>query len=121
MKPLLTLLSLTTALGAASMAFAVSAPTQCPGSCQLSLDQGATDAELLRVDSDDNDDDWTWFGSRKKHDDDDDDEEDDDCEDDDDDEGCMTNGRNSAAPAAPSTPPKNGLFGNGQPPQVKSN
>ncbi|MFN3846633.1 MAG: hypothetical protein ACK4RZ_12570 [Paracoccaceae bacterium] len=119
MKPLLTLLSLTTALGAATTAFAVNAPAHCPGSCQLSLSHDATDTPLLRVDSDD-DDDWKWFGFRKKHHDDDDDD-DDDCEDDDDEKDCMTKGRGTAAPAAPSTPPKNGLFGNGQPPQVKSN
>ncbi|MFN7224704.1 MAG: hypothetical protein ACK4MS_11850 [Paracoccaceae bacterium] len=121
MKPLLTILSLTTALGAATVALAVTAPAQCPGSCQLSLSPDATDTPLLRVDSDD-DDDWKWFGLRQKHgDDDDEDEDEDDCEDDDDDEGCMTTGGGNAAPAAPSTPPKNGLFGNGQPPQVKSN
>jgi len=52
------------------------------------------------------------------HDDDDDeDDDDDDCGDDDDD--CR--GARNPAPAGTVTPPQNGLFGNGAPPQVQMN
>ena len=49
---------------------------------------------------------------------------DDDCGDDDEQGGsadCGTTGANNAAPAGTTAPPKNGLFGNGKAPQVKTN
>ena len=49
----------------------------------------------------------------------DDDDDDDICDDDDDDE-CRSDARN-AAPNGSVAPPRNGLFGNGAPPQVRVN
>ena len=63
------------------------------------------------------DDDEHEYQNGARHDDDDDD--DDDCGDDDDDD-CDANARNPA-PAGTVTPPQNGLFGNGSPPQVQVN
>jgi len=75
-----------------------------------------TQALPLILASDDDDDNHGSIQSpRRGHDDDDDD----DCEDDDDDE-CR-GGAPNPAPAGAVAPPRNGLFGNGAPPQVQVN
>jgi hypothetical protein len=56
--------------------------------------------------------------SRRGRDQDDDDDDDDDCDDDDGNDNCGGGARNPA-PAGTVTPPQNGLFGNGAPPQVQ--
>ena len=67
---------------------------------------------LVLASDDDDDDDRRWReGSRRGHDDDDDDCDDDDCR----------GGARDPAPAGAAAPPRNGLFGNGAPPQVKVN
>lgn len=72
---------------------------------------------VLASGDDDDDDRGDRETSRRGRDDDDDD--DDDCDDDDDDE-CRSDARN-AAPNGSVAPPRNGLFGNGAPPQVRVN
>lgn len=71
------------------------------------FDEASQDKPLLLA----SDDDRRRDGSRR-------DDDDDDDEDDDDD--CHGNARNPA-PAGTVAPPKNGLFGNGAPPQVQVN
>lgn len=70
---------------------------------------------VLASDDDDDDDYRRREGSRRGHD-------DDDCDDDDDDDDddCRGGARNPA-PAGTVAPPQNGLFGNGAPPQVRTN
>ena len=74
---------------------------------------------LVLASDDDDDDDHRREGSRHGHDDDDDD--DDDCDDDDDDDDDCRGAARNPAPAGTATPPRNGLFGNGAPPQVRVN
>lgn len=119
MKLSLSLLALTTALGAANVSHAFTAPLF---SETLRADS-ATEAQLFRVDSDEEDDDdeggWGW-GS----DDDDDEDEgcgDDDDESDDDEGGCAMNGQGNPAPQGSTTPPKNGLFNSGSAPKIITN
>jgi hypothetical protein len=119
MKPLLTLLTLTTTLAAAVAATALTVPLH-PG---LAITAGQpAEPQLWRVDSD-NEPEGGWLGALRARDDDDDDDDDDEGCGDDDDEGggnCLQ-GAGNPAPAGSVEPPKNGLFEGGTAPVVKTN
>mgnify|MGYP001156554393 CR=1 FL=1 len=76
--------------------------------------QGEGGVKLIVVDDDGEGEGKSYRARRSEREDDDDDDE---C---DDDEGSCK-GANNPAPAGAVAPPQNGLFGNGQPPQVKVN
>ena len=85
---------------------------------------------VVLADGDDGQGGWPFFGLGQDDDDDDEDDEDDDgCAGGDDDagggSGCTGKvggkTRGNAAPAGSVAPPKNGLFGDGKPPAVKTN
>ncbi|MGX0975921.1 hypothetical protein ACSSVY_001631 [Roseovarius sp. MBR-51] len=115
MKKILTLLVASTALTAAIGVPAWSAMRASEGEDLWPLaalfDDGSQALPLLRVSGDDDD---------RDHDEDDDEEDDDEGEGDDDDDNGRDGARNPA-PAGTVTPPQNGLFGTGAPPQVKVN
>jgi len=121
MKKTLTFLAATTALTTAIGVPAWSAMQAPDGGLRpftAFFEEGAQAMPLILASDDDDDDDRYRNGSRSRYGDDDDDCDDDD--DDDDDDDCRGGARNPA-PAGTVAPPKNGLFGNGAPPQVQVN
>ena len=124
MKKTLTLLAASTALTAAIGIPAWSA-MQAPANGVLRpvaalFDDAPQTVPLVLASDDDDDDQRRREGSRHGHDDDDDDDDDDEDDDDDDDDKYRDGARNPA-PAGTVAPPRNGLFGNGAPPQVQVN
>ena len=117
-KPLALLIAstaLTAAMGLPAQTFAqnqMRAPDDAYGQTIAAVFDDAQQVLPLILVSGDDDDEKYRNGARH-------DDDDDDCGDDDDDD-CDTNARNPA-PAGTVTPPKNGLFGNGAPPQVQVN
>lgn len=102
-------------------AFAVMPSSDLCGNsvCAVALDGADAAAPVIRVSGDDDDDEGGWL--RIGDDDDDEDEEDDDDEDCDDDDGACGGAAANPAPAGSTTPPANGLFGNGKPPVAVTN
>ncbi|MEX2643493.1 MAG: hypothetical protein WD270_08575 [Acetobacterales bacterium] len=119
MRKTLTLLVASTALSAAiglpawSAMHATADGSPLPFSA-LFEDGPETLPLILASDDDDDDDRGYRATSRRGHDDDDDD-------DDDDNDGERRGGARDPAPAGTAAPPRNGLFGNGAPPQVQVN
>jgi hypothetical protein len=105
MKPTLILSLLTLALGGgyAAHAAGLELPAALHNAVASSAD--ATETQLFRVDSD---------GHSESGD-------DEGCGEDDDEGGATCNGAADPAPAGTTTPPSNGLFGDGKAPIVKSN
>jgi hypothetical protein len=123
MKKTLALLAASTALSAAIGLPAWSAMHDPAGPADRPITavfDGGTANPPLVLASDDDDDDRHRRRSGHGHDDDDEDDDDDDDGDecDDEDDGACGGGRNPA-PAGTVAPPRNGLFGNGAPPQVQ--
>ena len=115
MKKTLTLLIATTALTAATGLPALSATRMLPdgapfGPVSAVLNDPQQTQPFVFASYDDDDDDRIYINS----------DDDDDCyeEEEEDDDDCGTGGRNPA-PAGTVTPPQNGLFGNGAPPEVQ--
>ena len=113
--------ALTVAIGVPAQAFAQSAMRVFGDTYGQTIATVFDDAQealpLILVsgdDDEDEEDDEHEYRNAARHDDD-----DDDCGDDDDD-FCSGNARNPA-PAGTLTPPQNGLFGNGTPPQAQVN
>ena len=121
MRKTLTLLvastALTVVIGTTAWSAMHAAPDGIPRPFAAIFEDAAQALPLiLASDDDDDDDDDENRGSQRDHDDDDDD----DCDDDDDDDDCRGSAPNPA-PAGAVAPPRNGLFGNGAPPQVQVN
>jgi hypothetical protein len=117
LKLLVASTALTVALGVPAFS-ALRAPDDGIARTDAALFGDRVETMPLLLASDDDDDDHGWRESSRRGDDDDDDD-DDDCDDDDDDD-CRGSMRNPA-PAGTVAPPRNGLFGNGTPPQVQVN
>ena len=120
MRKILTLLvaatALTTAIGVPAWSAIRSAADGSPRPLAAPSDEGAQAMPFVLA-SDDEGDDHGDGGSSGRGDDDDIDDDDDD----EDEDGGSRGGASNPAPAGTVPPPRNGLFGNGAPPQVQVN